>query len=1142
MKRILSLLMLLLAWGNASPLFAQESTEIEIELVRQLRLRGWHKLARDRIGELLDRKDPMLNAALPLELANLDIAEARQKNLDQRLALFTAAGAKLEDFKAKNQGKPQAALASALLARITSFQGQGLLSKAMREDDMPGRHAKARPAETMFIKAGTELDAAIKSLEAASAAPGNVNFKKALDQELRQARFDVAINYFDQARTYINRNKLEILEQRTGTIKKAQAAFIALRSDESSEIGWLASAWLMKCAMEMDNPDDVKLHYEFIMKRKELKTSQPSIQAAVRLVRFFAMQDLTPLRPNDPETIGTNAIKGAAKMSQVQRLHAVQTAAEAWIKEYSSYLQTYEGQGVLYELAIAYHSEALGEKSPKLAGPIMDKAVIAFDRLAKMDGEHSERARGISMSIKFSRLDSKAELRTFDDFMMKAEFERRAVIKTSAKLEDNAAKMAKAKGEKAVEALIAQKKEIDDDRMKHLKENIGALTRALAATEATPKMLDEALYFLSGAYLAAGDPYRAVIAAEALGRTRATSRSPEGAATAIATYAALQNRHPDDASIRKRLHAITEYVLAQKAWSGEPVTSVANYHMGLTYHKEGKVKEAIAHLEKIAPDFTDYTYVLGQTAFICIAAIEKTDNKKEQKELIDTAKRAVARMPKLDPKNDSPHVITMYFSAKVEMSNFIYKEAMEELKANEALKAVKKCNEMKDYVIGLQKEFEQMPGNAVSGKTRDQLDFTMRIMLKYGDLGIAETKFRGKAATRFDEVLAATKTVVDNVLEKAKAAPGQPIRLKDYRVTGDILGLALRANVQKGDVEKGKAILDVLQRLSGPNEGDKPGPVVAVLLNDIAGQIKSMVADNDKGLIQTRKHYTAFLDVIAKEYDAKGYDNHAAILLGRAYSSLDLPVKAAELFSKVKAPANIDAKIEKKENENAAQTKAREDWEAESNRHWGVQVEYIRALRSCKDKESLEKAEKLVNALIAHKSAGFKIQAMMEKNFILEDTQRYRNAYAEWGKFLKNPNLGGNLKDKTIRQIYFNGYFYQVRTLYKIGILDPKITDRQKYIDGAAKMIVNLEFTAGKEGWGVVQPLFEELLKEPESDKLKKAYDYLKAQKLKATSLSDPGREDRRTASVGWLLEPALIRDYEPEARARKDFILACAF
>ena len=57
-------------------------------------------------------------------------------------------------------------------------------------------------------------------------------------------------------------------------------------------------------------------------------------------------------------------------------------------------------------------------------------------------------------------------------------------------------------------------------------------------------------------------------------------------------------------------------------------------------------------------------------------------------------------------------------------------------------------------------------------------------------------------------------------------------------------------------------------------------------------------------------------------------------------------------------------KIEKKKVETAAETKARENWEEASKRWWGVQIEYIRALRNSKDKESMEKAEKMVDALI----------------------------------------------------------------------------------------------------------------------------------------------------------------------------------
>ena len=119
----------------------------------------------------------------------------------------------------------------------------------------------------------------------------------------------------------------------------------------------------------------------------------------------------------------------------------------------------------------------------------------------------------------------------------------------------------------------------------------------------------------------------------------------------------------------------------------------------------------------------------------------------------------------------------------------------------------------------LQAEFDQVPGQFIEPKNREQIEFSMQVNLKYADLGIAEAKFRGQ---KFDEVLKATENVVKTVIEQGKKAQGEPIRIKDYRITGDIIGLALRANVQNGNADQGKKILDVLQRLSGLDEQQRP--------------------------------------------------------------------------------------------------------------------------------------------------------------------------------------------------------------------------------------------------------------------------------------------------------------------------------
>src|SRR5437016_13785420 len=98
MKRILCPLVLLLAAGPLCAQESEESAEDELALVRHLRARGWNDMARKRIEVLLNRGDATLAAALPIESARIDIAEARQKDPESRFALFTAARAKLQDF------------------------------------------------------------------------------------------------------------------------------------------------------------------------------------------------------------------------------------------------------------------------------------------------------------------------------------------------------------------------------------------------------------------------------------------------------------------------------------------------------------------------------------------------------------------------------------------------------------------------------------------------------------------------------------------------------------------------------------------------------------------------------------------------------------------------------------------------------------------------------------------------------------------------------------------------------------------------------------------------------------------------------------------------------------------------------------
>ena len=134
-----------------------------------------------------------------------------------------------------------------------------------------------------------------------------------------------------------------------------------------------------------------------------------------------------------------------------------------------------------------------------------------------------------------------------------------------------------------------------------------------------------------------------------------------------------------------------------------------------------------------------------------------------------------------------------------------------------------------------------------------------------------------------------------------------------------------------------------------------------------------------------------------------------------------------------------------------------------------------------------------------------KIKELMDKNLLLEKEGKYREAYVEWSKFLKIPAISGdNLRDEKVQKVYFAGYFYSARPLYKMATTDPKIKDRQKFIDAAANMILNLERAKSKEGWKIAGPMFNEFLKEGDSEQLKKAYEKLKSERKKRDDARAP--------------------------------------
>ena len=205
---------------------------------------------------------------------------------------------------------------------------------------------------------------------------------------------------------------------------------------------------------------------------------------------------------------------------------------------------------------------------------------------------------------------------------------------------------------------------------------------------------------------------------------------------------------------------------------------------------------------------------------------------------------------------------------------------------------------MAKFIADLKGKLEKTPVK-LSGETRANIEFSTDVMAKYARLGLADLDYR---KGNYDKVLATTeKTVAD--VAKGNSDGKAPIKIRDYQVTGDLLGLALRANVQKGNIARAEQILGYLDRLTGEEGGiTESNNVLSSLIGDLQAQVKELKRTNDVGRLKsTVKNFSAFIDKLAAKNE-KGLDIKDIKFLATCYSSLEEYAKAANLYAKIPGP------------------------------------------------------------------------------------------------------------------------------------------------------------------------------------------------------------------------------------------------
>jgi hypothetical protein len=1029
--------LLILPWSVR----ADEPPAVQLEFARKLRTRHYSDLALEHLARLAKTAPAEMQPDILLETARARINLAQDREPEQRAPLFAQARKELEAFLAANGEHPEAAQARVEFSRLAALQGKALLSAALRQETRDVQIAGALRARQQFSDAGKELDAAVKQLgalqakyAAAKSGPEKVLKDKA-DEAYQQVLLDRATNFLDQAETYIDeasdktlRERAEVIEEAKTTLKKIEEQ--NAKAPETT----LARAWLVRCLQLTDAPKEASALFKKIMAE-----TGNNAKPGQRLAWYFYIKGI----PRDPAFV------------KDQNKEIIKQAS-GWLKDFAAFRNTREGQQVRFELAKAQVAEAQGQKgaaAAKLLGPAEKDLAL----LAATDSEIAAQAGELQLTLSVERVKDLPleKIKGFDDCYLKARYE----IYLLQKMAEEA--------EKKKDADLAK---LEAQRKAHLKQLLDALKHALRQADAkTPAQpLAEARTQLTFVYLLMGDAYRAAILGESLARAvPPTKRSATAAGYALDAYSAILSEPTGNTEgTRTRLRALADFVLKDRSqqWSKDPVTPLARYQLALVSLREHKYGEAIDALEQLPPDFGSYALSQAQLALAAFGAARDAKNEREKAALQERGLKALERVAKL-PAQADPRTVESYFIAQVEKGSVLYSRAAAALQKGDVPAALQKYGDMEKFAAGLLQQFEKLDVK-LPAQLHEGLQNALLNLKKNAQYGLAGSEYR---AGNFDKVLALTDEAVKAV--KAQAQGDAPIVMKDYKVMGSLLGLNLRARVQKGAVAEAKDLLPLLRRLKGEDLENDTTAVLQGLVQDLRGQVRALQekAKTDpaakKQLDAMALSFTAFLKELSRQADPKSMMQNL-FFIANCYSSLAKHREAADLFAQIPEPKTADEK--------------------ERATYWYIQLQRARELRLAgkdllEENKTAEAAKTFTEAREALNRIpqNFRsLQVQQEEIFQLQDQNVYGTAITRWAALMKSPSLAKRVAtDNEAKRQYFDCFYHFIHCWYEYGKHNKVPAKQTEYIRKAADYIVRLESSPNQDGWQLIGERLNELLR-----------------------------------------------------------------
>jgi hypothetical protein len=1018
MKKLFSLVLavvgMLSTFQFTAPSHAKEDPYAEdMQFIRELRSHGYSDLAREYLKKLAQNAPPALKKELSLEkaLTNLEAAN-EEPDSGKRITLYTEARAEFQQFLKDNPNHPRAGEARFDIARATSLQGKTQTNRAQLEPDKQTRIAEG-------LKARATLTDAFNQLKQLPSTP--------------QTELAMALNLLDQADTYLNTESDAELVARSKPIQAAQQMLEKLgQGDPANKVTWTARAWAGQCLYRLDDPKAVD-------KLNEVTSGTGSaVQEGKRLARYFILLAWQKRKQApDGKTPLDTYLRGRC---------------EDWLRDYPSYGRTPEGYGIRFLLAEILLRDS---ENPKLdnrkRGNMIALARKHLRVIEQTENDFTDRAKNLKIAAMSKQGTFKvaiANLKTFEDCFVRAQYEQVQIGEDAKKYKDD-------------------KEKAESARKGHITAVIEALRLGLQKPDAKSK--DAANDYntarvLLAYYLLNEGKYKD---AAAVGEDFARNDPKPSQAGSAAIYALLaysemlgeRERKATDAKLLEDDKAyqgeLTKMLslaqLMEQRWPRERAGNLARHQIAVRLLRQDKTDEAIDKLNGITPDYPSYV----RTRFL-LARTELQQAGQDKADPKGYRARAIAVLTALPAPaaGADAEVNREYIQAKLMLAGELARE--------------KKYKELDALAVALAPQVAKLPlidDPTKDKELRDKFEESRLQLSLYSTVLQADADFK---AGKYDAVSKRLDPIVDQF------NAGKMPQLKDSELAAPMLALALKTDVQLNKLDRAEQVIKALQALQS-DKGEKGGDkgttaILAQLVKLISQQVEDLRKKGDKESLEKAKAgFTSILNKVAG--GQKTPTPMLAYLLAKCYAGMDEHKKAADLLEKfaaesVKAGAGQEVQL-----------------------HHAIQLLLVQEHRQLKD---LDKAQKLLEEIIGTKEkpgwGARDLEAQKTRIMILEDKEDYRSAALLCDSFVKQ--LVKRLDDNKLKDQYFEFYYHLVYCILKHGQGMSDGGQKTKSIKEAAHRIVALEKAQGGFGNSESRKRFEELL-EKEAD-LREEY---KAQK-----------------------------------------------